>query len=55
MNLIHELQDLQQGNTTVSLLAEKIANLSKNERLEVLDNLEYLAEFNLLNEVKKYL
>jgi hypothetical protein len=55
MNIVFEIQELQQGNTTITELAEKVASLSKKERTEVLDNLEYLAEFNLLEEIKRYL
>ena len=55
MNIIFEMQNIQQGFITQKELVEKVVNLSKKEQVEVLDMLEYLAEYNTLNEIKKHL
>ena len=55
MTIIHEIQNIQQGLSTEKEVAEKVANLPKKERIEILDELEWLAEYGIISEIKKYI
>ena len=49
--LVFELQNLKQGYTTDEELIDKISTLPKDDYLEVLDCLRYLAEFDLIRQI----
>ena len=55
MDIVSEIQNLEQGCTTIDEVCKKVGNLSKKEQIEILDNLEWLAEYKLRTEIKNYI